>query len=63
MTQRFEDDPRNERRTVLAISVKGNPIPEGEIKVKEPPAMMVAISSHEGFASEFQRSYEICRSS
>ncbi len=44
--------------TLLAISFKGEGKPEGDVKIKDLPEMMVATYSHKGPASEYQKSYD-----
>lgn len=58
----FHSDPKTtspERcKTDIAITVKGNPKPEGDIKIRKLPAMTVATLSHKGPGSEYQNSYD-----
>ncbi len=58
----FHSDPKTMApelcRTDIAITVKGNPRPEGDIKIRKLPAMTVATFSHKGPASEYQKSYD-----
>ncbi|MBN1678014.1 MAG: GyrI-like domain-containing protein [Candidatus Thermoplasmatota archaeon] len=58
----FYSDPKTTApelcRTDVAITVKGNPRPEGDIKIRKLPAMTVATLSHKGPGSEYQRSYD-----
>lgn len=58
----FHSDPKTtppgECRTDIAISIKGNARPEGDIRIRRLPAMTVATLSHKGPASEYQRSYD-----
>jgi len=59
----FHSDPKatppEKCRTDIAITVKGNPKPEGDIKVRKLPAMTVATLSHKGPGSEYQNSYHV----
>jgi DNA gyrase inhibitor GyrI len=58
----FHSDPKTtpprECRTDIAITVNGDPEPEGNIRVRKLPSMTVATLSHKGPASEYQRSYD-----
>jgi len=58
----FHSDPKTtpprKCRTDIAITINGNPEPEGNIRVRKLPAMTVATLSHKGPASEYQRSYD-----
>ncbi len=50
--------PPEDCMTDIAITVKGNPKPEGDIKIRKLPAMTVATLSHKGPASKYQDSYK-----
>ncbi|HEX7391749.1 MAG TPA: GyrI-like domain-containing protein [Thermoplasmata archaeon] len=59
----FHSDPKTtppeKCMTDIAITVKGNPKAEGDIKIRKLPAMTVATFSHKGPGSEYQRSYDV----
>lgn len=50
--------PPEKCRTDIGIMVKGNPKPEGDIKIRKLPAMTVATLSHKGPRSEYRKSYD-----
>lgn len=58
----FHSDPKTtppkDCRTDIAITVKGEVAPSGDIKVRELPEMTVATLSHKGPSSEYQNSYD-----
>jgi effector-binding domain-containing protein len=52
-----EKTPPESCKSEIGIPILGNPEPEGEIRVKELPAMNVAVYKHKGPSSEYPQSY------
>lgn len=54
-----EQTPPERCRSEIGIPTRGMPISEGNIKIKEMPAMEVAIIKHAGPAKEYSKTYGI----
>lgn len=58
----FHSDPKTtapeQCRYDIAITVRGNPLPGGDVKIRRLPAMTVAALSHKGPARDYQKSYD-----